>query len=408
MTLELEKLTNELESMAATAARQQLRRREQLDRLRDLMGKHAVDWAGIDLALEKAAGRADPKYFRAARPLDDSEPLDEAIPAPPAPAHATLIAVDGSQILPDRHAAFLYYLINIGSIVYHHGANRAPATSSEPVIKYPSAGDGRDEDDELALDANRVSTERDLAEITTLAGLAWDNRDAQRPLLALLDQRLLYFPYGGVEAAQVREKWLVAMTQIHDSGGYLAGYIDRPGKRSVITMLQTLAEPDVDWDTLGKRAAGDNLTDVGLYAGLLGPGERSRVYVDISPVNRGFAEIDPDNEVCFFYLNPGLSGPASLSGDALARVDIPLWVARDAATVGMVHALLVDQCAIIGGYPYVLTRADEQAVVGRRDEADLNQRIDVAMQRQGIFSDVTGKQASKDAARGARSRMERL
>ena len=52
----------------------------------------------------------------AARPGIITANVFAAIPAPPPPEAATIIATDGSQILPDRHAPFLYYLINIGGI----------------------------------------------------------------------------------------------------------------------------------------------------------------------------------------------------------------------------------------------------------------------------------------------------
>jgi len=199
------------------------------------------------------------------------------------------------------------------------------------------------------------------------------------------------------------------MRRIYETGALLAGYIDRPGKRSVVTMLQTLLdEPDMDWRALGKRPAGNELTDAGLYARLLGPGDRSPIFADISPANKRFAEESPDIEVCFFYLNAGSSNIIEDDLDplgearAIARVDIPHWVAEDKAAVAAVHGLIYDQCRIQRNYPYVLTRADELAVVGRDDETNLGIMIDLAMQRVGVGGSVTAKQSGKDSARGGR------
>lgn len=414
MTLELDKLTPDLEKMALAAAanrQAQLRRAEQLRRL---VAERATDWAGIRAGLDKAKDKADEKYFRAAVPLSDDEPLDAPVPPPTPPEQATIIATDGSQIMPDRHAAYLYYLINIGVIVYHHGFGdgRAPDIHTSPRIFYPSVEDDVTED-EPGFDKSQVTIARDRAEIETLANFSTAYRGAPGRVLALLDQRLLYWPMVGERgsADPVVAHWTRAMRHIYETGALLAGYIDRPGKRSVVTMLQTLLdEPDMDWRALGKRPVGNELTDAGLYATLLGPGERSPVYIDISPANRRFAEESPHIEVCFFYLNAGssniiLDDELDPLGEAraIARVDIPRWVAEDKSAVAAVHGLIYDQCRILRNYPYVLTRADELAVVGRDDETNLGVMIDLAMQRVGISGSETAKQSGKDFARGGRT-----
>ncbi|MBW7959382.1 MAG: DNA double-strand break repair nuclease NurA [Candidatus Promineofilum sp.] len=413
MTLELDKLTTDLEQMATAAAANYQAQSRRADQLRHLLAEHATDWAGIRAGLQKATEKADEKYFRAAAPLSEDEPLDAPVPPPAPPGRATIIATDGSQIMPDRHAAYLYYLINIGVIVYHHGEGRAPDTYTAPRLFYPQI-EGDVTEDDPGFDKSQVTIERDKGEIETLANFAAAYRGASGHVLALLDQRLLYWPMVGERGASepAVTNWARAMRRIHDTGALLAGYIDRPGKRSVVTMLQTLLdEPDFDWQTLGKRPVGNELTDIGLYATLLGPGERSPIFVDISPANRRFAEEDPNIEVCFFYLNAGASNrpletDSGSRGEAraIARVDIPRWVAEDKAVVGVVHSLIYDQCCILRNYPYALTRADELAVVGRDDEDNLGVMIDLAMQRAGVPGAESAKQIGKDAARGSRTR----
>jgi hypothetical protein len=137
MTLEFEKLTADLDDMAASAFRRQRQTQTQIDVALRRLRESAVDWQRIELALGRAEQEADAKFYRSARPLDEVEPLDSRIPAPPCPAEATLIATDGSQILPDRHAAFLYYLINVGVLVYYHGRGQAPEAFTRPTIEYP-------------------------------------------------------------------------------------------------------------------------------------------------------------------------------------------------------------------------------------------------------------------------------
>ena len=436
MTLEYERLGPELEQMAIAAARLRAAQAERATQLRAVLARRASDWVAIEAGLARAmaAHGADPKYFRAARPLGHDEPLDVPIPAPPPPPRATLIATDGSQILPDRHAPFLYYLINIGAIIYAHGEPAAPGIVSLPSIFYPTIEDDLT-DDSPGFNKSEVTIARDRREIETLAALALSMQGQPARTLALLDQRLLYWPFVG-EQNKTEEAvfaWTAAMTQIYETGALLAGYIDRPGKASVVTLLQTLLDDDtVNLKELGRRPAAGELTDADLYATLLGPGERSPVFVDVSPANSRFAEENPLIEVCFFYLNPGARGqglgargqglgareedsslapnPYPLTPNlarAIARVDIPRWVAEDPAAVAFVHGLIYDQCQLMGDYPYVLARADELAVVGRHDEMNLNAMIDGYMQRLGVPDGLLAAKAdSKGIARAGRTRHE--
>ncbi len=402
MTLEFEKLTGDLENMAQTTARRHELRRQRLDMVLDTLAKNRTNWTAVSQALALAKAKGDEKQYRSARPFDHEEPLDAAIDPPPPPEAATIIATDGSQIMPDRHAAYLYYLINVGGIIYHHGSSLAPETFSIPEIKYP--------EDDAAIDtfndsSGYVSIQRDLAEIKTLASKAFHYRQDSDLTVAILDQRLLYWPIGGAgiaDNAAVTE-WGDAMTGIHQSGALLCGYIDRPGTSAVVTLLKSItavSDPSFNWRTLGTKQASQGLTDRDIFGDLLKPGQRSKVFVNVSPPNETFTTQDAANEVCFFYLNP------SSSGQQIARVDIPRWVAENPASVSAIHALIIDQCRLLGDYPYVIARADEMAVVGRQDASELNFMIDVIMERHGIRAGLTAKQGSKEIARGGRTRFE--
>lgn len=399
--LELEKLSDEVEKMAQGAYQLRQESGELLEDLLQKLSAHATAWSKIHSSLRQAKDELGLKWYRSARPLETVEPLDAVVAPPPAPAEATLIASDGSQILPSRHGAYLYSVINIGTIVYHHGRGCAPEQSTFPVIDYPNGAGG---EDTFADDGAIVNIRRDLAEIETLVAQAEALSGNGLPVLALLDQRLLYWPVGSGgndEGKRVLTGWQAAMRRARECQCLLAGYIDRPGKRSVITMLQTLDinKPGFDSATLLTPPGGAALTDVQLFRHLLKePGQRSKVFVDISQQNEQFALNDADNEVCFFYVNSGAPGRQ------LARVDIPLWVASDPALVDLVHGLVHNQCQIMGGYPYVLTRADELAVVGSRDRENLEMMIATAMERYGLYGSVTSKQSGKNVARAGRTR----
>jgi len=401
MTLEYEKIQSDLERMARITAARRGEQAEHITAAAATLRRYRTNWSAVEQALDTARHRSDPKFFRAARPFAAAEPLDAAIPAPPPPDQATIIATDGSQIPPDRHAPFLYYLINIGGLVYHHGGIRSPEPFTLPELVYPES----DADLDRFSGGGAVNIERDLKEIDTLARQAVAYRQEAQPLLALLDQRLLYWPIGseGVAVNTAVSDWNGSMESIHAAGALLCGYIDRPETIAVMTLLRALeglADDDFDWKLLGKRQATQGITDRLLFGPLLGPGERSAVFTFVSDPNDTFAGYNTAHEVSFFYLNPGGFG------EQIARIDIPHWVAENAAAVTAVHALVVDQCRLIGDYPYALARADEMAVVGRRDAAELNTMLEIIMQRHGVESDQTAKQNSKELARGGKTRHE--
>jgi hypothetical protein len=398
MTLEFEKLSQEIERMGQTTSSRQAKREAQIAALLAKLQQYAVDWEEIERCVNKAKMMADEKWFRAALPLAAHEPLDRGVPAPAPPAQATLIATDGSQILPDRHAPFLYYLINVGGMVYYHGNGRSPHTFTLPQLTYPS-----DDLDESTAQFNSasVSIKRDLAEIGILAQTTWQNRYETAPVIALMDQRLLYWPIGSIDHAETvhaTQSWLAAMQKIRDSQAILAGYIDSPDKIAVLNMLYSLDVDIADFDVASLTRNNQSLNDAELFSKVLRPGERSPVFVDISHRNNEiFAQ--QNQEIAFFYLNPGRRG------GKVARVDIPVWAAQQPEVVTQLHALLYHQCQImLGDYPYILTRADEEAVVGRKDQEYLDSWIALAMQKYGVANSQTSKQEGKDIARAGKTR----
>lgn len=410
MALEFEKITDDVEEMVCSTRQRQQERAVLLEEFLEKLRAHATDWERLEYCLNLVREKADRKKLRAARPLNTQEPLDTAVAPPLLPLQATIIASDGSQIVPNYHAPYLYSLINVGIIIYFHGSHEAPAQLSIADLDYPGReaslippGPASQFTDNAAL----VNLRRDRAEIEALARTVWEHRHQKRPMLALLDQRLLYWPAVGAgdgdgTKEMVLQAWQEAMTAIRKSESLLAGYIVRPRKQSVLNLLRSLEVEETGFDiqNLMERSGNLGLNDAMIFSQILRPGQRSKVFVDVSQHNDDFRQHDPENEVCFFYLNPGRQVRQ------VARVDLPLWVARDPEVVNSVHALISDQCQILGDYPYVLARADEIAVVGRRDQENLNLMIENAMQRQGITSRSTAKQSSKEFARAGRKRHE--
>jgi hypothetical protein len=59
---------------------------------------------------------------------------------------------------------------------------------------------------------------------------------------------------------------------------------------------------------------------------------------------------------------------------------------------------------MLGGYPYIITRADEMAVIQYTDRESLEMMIDSYMQRYGVYRSLTTKLQTKGLSRSTRRR----
>lgn len=352
----------------------------------------------IQLARERDVG------FRGAAPL--GEPINAPYPLPPLPSRATIIAADGSQVYPSIHAAALYYLTNIGVFVYHHGTDDLPEQITEPALFY-SESDVRDENGQAIANA-AVNARRSVAELQMLARETWNRRSADSPLLAISDGPLLFWVGKDVpDGKRLEQDYLGALVHLHDThasaastygqSASLIGYVDRPTSAFVISLLHLLGLED---DNVREAALKNNgelegLIDQRLMFRLLQPGERSAVMVQQSPQNKRYHDKGESYEIAFFYLNVGHQ-----EGYHLARVEMPMWVARSQPLLDCVHALTFDQCQLMWRYPYALTRADELAVIRAAERAQLDDMIEIELRRNEQAVERSEKLESKTVRHG--------
>lgn len=404
MTLEFHKLTAQVERMGALLAHQL----DDLDVKSNVAQEMMNAWAGedqLDEIQRRVAHAISPEVdagYRGARPLD--EPIARAHPLLEVPVSSTLIATDGSQILPNRHGPALYYLINTGTIIVHHGTGEPPIVRSEPFLfyekEYIRSGD------RMLISNATVAARRTVAEMSALAENTWYERDGARPLVALMDGPLLFFMGAEVpDKDQLRNVYYSAMKRIMDARGVLAGYIDVPRSRFVVGLLHllSLAEEDVSRSTLATDGRLEGLNDRWVFERLLGPGERSSLFVQMSPQNRDYRkEAGDSHEICFFYVNVA---PPDAPKAHVARVEVPMWVADNRPLVAELQALLYQQCGhLVTRYPYALMRADELAVVRGDEEKQLRTMIKVSLTRHGVGAAESEKQQGKDTSRAAKTR----
>ena len=112
MPVDFQQIFIKIKSIGLEAAE----RRERIENLRKharhLLEQNANELDYLRQVVERAK-EIDPN-IRCALPLN--EPLDAHYPIPDTVMDGTLIAADGSQINPDRHAAIQLCLVNVGAI----------------------------------------------------------------------------------------------------------------------------------------------------------------------------------------------------------------------------------------------------------------------------------------------------
>jgi len=383
VTLRLNRLTVPVERMAEVLA---TREKDFTRRVQEARAWRSA-YADRGAALREAAQEAG-----AAIPTD--EPLDTVAPLPPVPERFTVIGADGSTIPPDRHGAALYYVINIGSLVYRHGSGETPEARSIPYLGYT--------EEELfegttLVSGNLLDVRRDQAEIWHLAERV--EAEPEGPTLALVDGTLLLWVLENLPPDWRKEKvqrYLDALTQIRKQGAAVAGFISRP-RHAEVSRLLLLAHLSGNAEKVQEAERGRlPLPDRTVFADLP-PGGRSALFASPSGVNQTYY-VSAGHEVWFFYVNVAAEG----EDPVIARVEVPVWVARSDDLLALVHAGVVAQSRIAGGYPYALARADELAYISGPERQRLQEMVETALLRAGLMPSSSPKAFYKSMTRSGR------
>jgi hypothetical protein len=188
------------------------------------------------------------------------------------------------------------------------------------------------------------------------------------------------------------------LSRLQSRGVVTAGYVDDPGADLVVRLLEitTMSEDQLkELQTLRKFHPLRGVDDVLLYGGieqpLIFPGHRSAIFRLQSSSQYLYTEA---LSLHFFYLNVGSTGHPWL-----VRVEIPQWVADDATKLDLLHAVLVEQCGIMGNkpFPYLLHRAHETAVVKYEERAQVEHMLMQELMRHGEpMHEKSHKQTAKD------------
>lgn len=308
---------------------------------------------------------------------------------PDLPEQFTVLAADGSQINPSRHARVEFCVINVGVVKMVRGSGKAPQIHTQSqLLDYDSVflpGGGM-------ISEGMVALKRDLREREALVELAGE---LQPPAISMTDGPLELYrePQETQEFSNTLDRYLEVLGQLRGQDLMTLGYVDKPGSDLIGRLLELVQLSDEELEAYNqqhRRYAGVN--DINLLSDLLQhPGDRSAVFAIYSQTALKFRG---DLGLHFFYLNVGQS-----SKPHLARVEVPAWVARDRDLMGILQAVLMEQAGIMGTrpYPYILHRAHEVAIVTMPEHQHVEEMIVAEFQRRGIpLDEQSYKQYHKD------------
>lgn len=388
MSIDFQQLQQQIRSLGEDAVRMESQLKDLRRLARSLLAEPDRDLEALRRKVLRIAQQHDPNLRCATPRPGQAEPLAAHLPVPEGQAVGTVIAADGSQINPDRHAEADYCLINVGAIVMQPGSGAPPATRILSRLVYGEALYQRGS----PLTVNTVALMRDLNERRILAELSAD--PPAQPVITFTDGPLELWGSKDLDIKSTFQEHLQdyheALRQLQQQGVITAGYVDRPAANLVVRLLEAAMTPEEELQDFSERRPLGRVSDLDLFVPLLQPGERSAVFAIQSSSARHYrAELSLN----FFYLNVSAGKPK------IARVEIPGWVASSPEMVAALHAALYRQCQVLGGqsYPYVLHRAHEVAVVTLDERDQVTQMIVQELRRRALdVNEKSPKQSMKE------------
>lgn len=373
--LDLTKLTRAMQGISQHLTLEAAASHQRLNLAQELLVAACIEQTEL---VQRQQRWRDRILFSAGTPI---EPLDTCIDISIPPLVHTVIATDGSQIAPNHHEIAYCYLLNIGRVVLHYGQNKHPLMDSLPEVFY------RPEDLYVSRQWGIRTEEwmgyrRTASEAVALAEIAGAT-PMSVPTLALADGSLIHWFLEQLPT-EARDRILPpildAWNQMYDYGIPLMGYLSASRSGEALNFLRLQACPhDVpDCVTycpnqLEKTPCHvfEPLRDTALWTIQLKPGQRSALWRSSARI----LDLYDSHTVYFCYVHVGTE---------IARIEIPAWVAEDAALLDQSLSLMLAQVQKGFGYPVALAEAHNQAVVRGGDRARFFALLEQQMIKAGL------------------------
>jgi hypothetical protein len=290
-----------------------------------------------------------------------------------------VVAVDGSQVYPDRHIAGAgCFLVNVGGVVLSYSDKSSANFFCFPKVFVP---------EDIVCDFNTTSFSRDLVdlkreELELKTSLEQSLLYKEKNVTCLFDGTIIFWNLEA-KPPEVKKhflkRYLYYLDQFYQNKIVCGGYISMPKSKELVNLIKiglcrfTAADCigcHREYDTFPCQQV-DSLIDTHIAKTFLKKGGvssahpecfakqnvskggflRTTIFYSTSKIINEY----PDHlKPAFFYLD---------IGKEIIRIEIPRWVADDEKYVNQIASVAIDQSEKGLGYPVCLAEAHEQAVV---------------------------------------------
>jgi hypothetical protein len=284
------------------------------------------------------------------------------IASPPCKQKYSLLAVDGSQIYPERHLSGAgCFLINTGGIFLRYGENSHAEIFSEPQIFLSSDFFQKD----IPFSRELVDFKREECELGAIVKRA-EQLDDKKNFFVFIDGSIIFWQLES-KPPNVKKFFLNSyinfLEKLYQMRIPVAGYISMPKSRELVNLIKLglcrfsvadcIACHREHTDFPCKKI--DYLLDSHVIRFFSKRYKRTTVFYSRSKIVHSYPE---QLRPAFVYCDVG---------SEIVRLELPTWVARDKDLLDKFCSIAVDQCEKGGGYPVCLAEAHEQAVVKGND-----------------------------------------
>ncbi len=313
----------------------------------------------------------------------------------------TVVAVDGSQIMPSQHEVYSCYLINLGQTIISYGSTAPVVLDSSPLLFhtvqdiYPLIDRRR-----VHVDESYVSFERTLKELSSLRDLSLQAQERALPVVSFVDGSLGIWALDKMSETYQRyflDRLIPVLDSFKRNRIPLIGYISHSRSSDLINALRIWRCPyavsnceakcghlqedefpcsDI-WPSLDRNVLHESLE------------RHERGPIMASGSSKGLPLPD-EHRRCFVYMNVGKE---------VARLEFPRWLADDPMLFSRTLQIVLAQAEKGAGYPVCVAEAHNMAVVRGEDRSKFfellaKHLVEMGVQRVKISPKETGKRRS--------------
>ena len=289
--------------------------------------------------------------------------------------HKLVVSVDGSQIYPEGHLRFACAVVNVGSVSYlytepvrYSGLSRPRLLVADDLV----SSDGGSVQHMLSKQA--LDLERQKSEVQHASELLKSAKPCESFLF--LDGPLIYsfldpirHLVPGASYRGVIETLLRLLELCDQRHVYVIGYLASPRSAHWVNSLRYTVLCD-RVPTACKQCVTDcggfrnvacssliGITDATIYASILAPGQRSSSFTVQEKILNSYksATCDYREKISATYIK--------LAGGEVVRLEFPFYDWMTDEDLERIHSVTLAQSILGFGYPYVLLRAHEKAVI---------------------------------------------